>query len=168
MLTAIVLFFAAVMAHIFYCRKSPLAGLHAKAFGIIAIIFLGVYIGIILMVDHSQILGSQGLWVLPFRITAGVIYILLVPVYLIFYTLTQQTSPSKKILLSISEQGEMTLSDIMAVAEEQDFIAIRLEDLCLSGCVKVVEGRYILSASGQKIATVLNIMEHLLGRGIGG
>lgn len=164
----ILLFIALVGAHIFFCRKTTKPGLQAKAFILMAMIFLGIYAVGVKTPLITSLLDPHSLWGFPFRITAGVIFVLLVPVYLIFYVLTQQMSPSKKILLTIAQRGEASLPDILASVEDEDFITNRLSDLCMSGCVRFAEGRYTLSALGQKIAVVLNIMQHILGRDIGG
>ncbi len=164
----ILLFIASVTVHIFFCRKTIKPGLHAKVFILTAMVFLGIYVVGVKTPLMASLLDPHSLWGFPFRITAGVIFVLLVPVYLIFYVLTQQMSPSKKILLTIAQRGEVSLSDILASVEQEDVITKRLSDLCMSGCVRLMEGRYTLSASGQKIAVVLNIMQHILGRDMGG
>ena len=40
----------------------------------------------------------------------------------------------------------------------------RLNDLCASGCVKQIDGRYVLTSEGQKIAATLDFMQLVLGR----
>lgn len=156
---ALGLFIASVIVHIGFCRRTTKAGLQAKAYVVIGFVFLSIYAGGVLALPH---------WGLPFKITAGVIFLLLVPVYLCFYVLTQLTSPSKKILLAISQRGELAHSDIVACVQKEDFITTRLKDLCASGCVTETAGRYTLSPEGKKIAVVLDIMQRVLGRDIGG
>lgn len=165
---ALVLFAALVAAHIFFCRKANRPGLQAKAFGFMAIIFLGFYVTGVSVGPCSVMFDPQGLWGLPFKITAGIIFFLLVPVYLCFYVLTQLTSPSGKILLAISQRGELSRADILACVQSEDFITSRLNDLCTSGCVRQIEDRYILTAEGRKIAGILNLLQLVLGRDVGG
>jgi hypothetical protein len=165
---ALLLFCASVMAHVFFCRGKRGSGLQAKAYILIAALLFFVYVIVVLAIQQAGILHAQSLWGLPFRITAGLIFILLIPVYLSFYVLTQLMSPSKKILICLSQRGSLTYTDIVACVENENFINTRLNDLLSTGCVREVEGRYILNASGQKIAAILNIMQHLLGRDIGG
>jgi hypothetical protein len=160
------LFMASVMGHLLFCRKTTRRGLQAKAFIFIAVIAGVIYVlGAPLMASR---LDPQSLWGLSFKFTAGVIFVLLVPVYLSFYVLTQLTSPSQKILSTIARLGRASYADILVSVQEEGFIVTRLNDLCVSGCVRQKEGRYSLSASGKQIALVLSFMQHMLGRDIGG
>lgn len=167
-LLALFLFSASVMTHILYCRVTSKTGLHAKAHIFFAFLFLLVYILMVLIIGQTGALTTSSIWGLPFKITAGVIFVLLVPVYLCFYVLTQLTSPSKKIMLTIASFGGASYADILRSVQEEDFIHTRLSDLEKSGCVAHVQGCYRLSPSGRKIAGVLNMMQSVLGRGMGG
>jgi hypothetical protein len=167
-LFALLLFCASVMAHIFFCRGTTRPGLQARAYIFIATIFMGVYIAGVYFVGQGKLLDPHCLWGLPFKITSGVIFILLGPAYLMFYALTQLMSPSKKILMSIGSRGSLSRADILARIEEEDFIGTRLSDLCVCGCARQTKGRYTLSPSGQRIAAALAIMQRVLGRDIGG
>jgi hypothetical protein len=164
----LLLFMATVIAHILFCRKTGKPGLHARVFVFIATGAWGIYAVLMLTVPYSDILGQHSLWGLPFKVAAGVIFILLVPIYLCFYVLTQLTSPSKKILSAISQHGELAYADILACVQKEDFIASRLNDLCASGCVAHSNGRYILTSEGQKVAAILNAIQFILGRNVGG
>lgn len=165
---ALLLFMLAVIVHIFYCRTTAKPGLHAKAFIITVIIFLAIYAAGVQSSIIAYYLDPHTWWGLPFKITACIIFILLAPVYLCFYVLTQLTSPSKKILLAISQRGTLSHADILVSIEEEDFIMTRLNDLCASGCVRQVNGRYALTKEGRKIASFLNMMQLILGRQVGG
>jgi len=165
---AFVLFFASVVVHISFCRKTAKSGLHAKAFILTVIIFGGIYAAGISVLPHFGVIDPHSLCGLPFKITAGIIFILLVPIYLCFYVLTQLTSPSKRILAAIAQNGELSYKAILASVQKEDFITSRLNDLCASGCVIQIDGRYILTADGQKIAGTLNFMQFILGRNVGG
>jgi len=165
---ALLLFCASVMTHVFFCRKASKSCLQAKAFIFIAFIFLLVYFFGGAIIQRSGVLPLASVWGLPFRISSGVIFILLIPVYLCFYVLTQLTSPSKKILKSIARQGSVSYADILTCVKEEDFINTRLNDLCASGCVAQNNGRYVLTSEGQKIALTLNLMQFFLGRKVGG
>jgi len=165
---ALGLFMASVIVHIGFCRRTSKAGLQAKAYLVIGFVFLSIYAGGVLALQHAGMPNIHSFWGLPFKITAGIIFLLLVPVYLCFYVLTQLTSPSKKILLAISQRGELSHSDIVACVQKEDFITTRLKDLCASGCVTETIGRYTLSQEGKKIAVVLDVMQCVLGRDIGG
>ena len=134
----IVLFIASVTAHVFFCRKAAQQGLQARAFIIITMIALGIYILAVAALQYSGMIDPHSLWGLPFRITAGIIFILLAPIYLCFYVLTQLTSPSKKILSAISQSGTLPYSAIVSAVEDENFVMTRLTDLCTSGCVRQV------------------------------
>ena len=82
--------------------------------------------------------------------------------------LTQLTSPSKKILSTIAQRGEASYDDILASVKKEDFINTRLNDLCASGCVTQSNDRYVLTSEGRKIAAILNMMQSILGRKLGG
>ncbi len=160
------LFCFSVMAHIFFCRRRRNSGIQAKAYLYIVGFFMVVYItGAHFM---SGVLDSHSLWGSPFKITAGILFVLLIPFYLNFYTLTQLMSPSKKILICISRKGSASYEEILTSIREEEFINTRLSDLITSGCVIKSEGRYVLSHSGRGIAGILNIMQSVLGRDMGG
>ncbi len=158
-LFAIGLFALSVIVHILYCRRLVQRKLHIKAYSYIAFIFLSVYVLGVLILRHEG---------LPFPMTAGVIFVLLIPTYLIFYILTQFISPSQKILSVLAHRQKLSYADIVACVEKEGFITTRLDDLCASGCVVQIKGGYLLSPSGKRIAAVLNLMQHVFGRGIGG
>ena len=162
------LFIATLTGHIFFCRNTRKAGLHAKVFVLGAMASLVFYMVVVQLPFMVSQLDPDTLWGLPFKITAGMIFILLVPIYLCFYVLTQLTSPSKKILLTIARRGELSRSDILLSIEQEDFIMTRLNDLLACGCVKETDGKYILTSEGQKIAATLNVMQVILGRNVGG
>jgi len=165
-LLALALFVISVITHIVYCRKTSKPGLHAKAFVMTAFTF-GV-MDFVIVAKFWKMFDPHSLWGLQLGFTAGIIFILLIPVYLCFYVLTQLTSPSKKILSIIHDKKEVSYVDILAGIEEEDFIKMRMSDLCISGCVVQENDRYMLTAQGRKIAVLLNVMQGLLGRQAGG
>jgi hypothetical protein len=167
-LLALLLFWVAVTLHVFFCRTTTQRGLHASVFCVIAGVFWAIYGFAALLVESWDIFDPHSLWGWPFKISGGIIFILLVPVYLSFYVLTQLTSPSKKILLAISQSGELTHADILAIVQKENFIGTRLDDLCTSGCVEMIRGRYVLTPEGRKIAATLDFMQLILGREVGG
>lgn len=146
----------AIMAHLVICRLSPNKALKAKLFVSIAIVGLAAVIG--LGVGFS----------LPLLLTSCLIYILLVPVYLIFYVSTELMSPSKRIMQVIGEQPGISYKALLQALEQERFITTRLEELVSSGCVSVREGKYSLTMSGQGIARFLDFYQLALGREVGG
>lgn len=165
---ALLLFAGTVTTHVLFCRKTAKQGLHAKFFVNTAFLALGIYAVLVLTWDYPQTLDPHSLWGLPFKITAGAIFFLLVPFYLCFYVLTQLTSPSKKILSTISQRGELGYAEVLACVREEDFIASRLNDLCDSRCVVQNNGQYIITSEGRKVASILNAIQFVLGRKAGG
>jgi len=165
---ALFLFILSVIVHLFYCRNSIKSRLHTKSFILTSFFALGIYVLIVQSSPLTDKLDPHSLWGLPFKITAEVIFILMIPVYLIFYVLTQLNSPSKTILLRVSQRGQMSYADIVKCIQQEDFINTRLKDLNVSGCIKQADGHIELSLSGQRIAKALNIMQNILGRNIGG
>lgn len=105
---------------------------------------------------------------LPMVLTSVVIYILLIPVYLIFYVCTELVSPSKRILQIIASSNEANYTQVFKALEQENFIMLRLEELEQSGCLKRSDNRFELTASGRKIASILDVYQRLLGRDIGG
>ena len=164
----LILFVIAVCVHVFFCRYTSVPGLHTKAFIFIAVVFLCFYAVSICCVQRWAWVDSNSIWGLPFVWTSGIIFVLLVPVYLTFYVLTQLMSPSKKILLTLQRQQTLSYADAVASVKEEDFIGTRLSDLCQSGCVAYAAGKYVLNPSGRALALFLNAMQVLLGRETGG
>jgi len=162
------LFIATVFAHLTFCRRTSKSGLQAKAFVLMAMMAFGVYAGGVLILQHTAALDKHSLWGVPFGFTGAIIFILLIPVYLSIYVLTQLSSPSKKILMTISLVGEASYNDMVSAIQKEDFITSRLNDLLASQCLTSRNGRYVLTTDGQKIAAILNLMQFILGRKAGG
>ena len=79
-LLALALFMASVTAHLIFCRKTTKSGLHAKAFIGTAIFFGGLDALLAYLLQHAGIVDPDSWWGQPFKITAGVVYILLIPI----------------------------------------------------------------------------------------
>lgn len=167
-LFSFLLFAASVVTHVLFCRKTANSGLHAKAYIYIALFYLGIYAAGVYAAQRFGMLDPSSFWGLPFKITAAIVFFLLIPIYLVFYTLTQLMSPSKKILICLSRKGVLSYDEILKGIEEEDFINTRLNDLVSSGCVDKTQQGYRLTASGRRIAAVLDLMQLLLGRDMGG
>lgn len=165
-LFALLLFCSSVTVHVLFCRRRRGPGLQARAYLYIAAFFIAVYAtGAHFM---AGTLDPHSLWGSPFKATAGILFVLSVPIYVSFYALTQLMSPSKKILICISRTGSASYEELLASADEEDFINTRLNDLVTSGCITTTDGRYALSGSGRRIAAVLSAMQFILGRDMGG
>ncbi len=150
-------FFAfSVLLHLCICRRSKVKDLKAKLFIIIGLAALAVFIFI----------AAWGR--MPLAVTAAVLYIFLLPVYLTFYCSTELMSHSKRILQAVQESGEADYNGIFKVLEQENFIIKRLEELEQGGCVRRDGDRYILTPAGQAVARGLAFYQIFLGRNMGG
>ena len=165
---SLLLFSAAVILHILFCRMHRGQGLQAKAFVFIAIFLFLFYVSVVVCTPSMGFLDPDSMWGLPFKMTAGLMYLLLVPVYLCFYVLTQLVSPSKRILQAVTDAKVVTLAQMWESVETEKFIPSRLNELKTSGCIEEHQGRFTLTRAGQKIARILDFMQAVLGRDIGG
>jgi hypothetical protein len=159
-MTALVLaflFFAAdVIVHALYCRRQKRGELYAKFFIILSLM------SFVLLAYFLSGISSDYKW------CSILIFVLLVPVYLIFYVSTVLLSPSKKILQILESVPDADYELILSGLEKEDLISLRLKELADSGCVFVCEGRYQLTFAGQQTARVLKFCERMIGRPIGG
>ena len=154
-LISVGIFLAAAAAHLWCCRTSAKKDLQAKLFIALAMLGLAVFV------------MAGAINQLPLLLSASVIYVLLVPVYLIFYVSTELVSPSKKIV-QVLAAGPGAYSDLYKALERENFIMLRLEELEQSGCLRRDGERYCLTASGHAIAKTLGVYQMLLGREVGG
>ena len=111
--------------------------------------------------------GSSSIWFTPFIFSATVIYILLIPTYLVFYFSTQQMSPSKKIMILLSAKN-MSHGDLEAHFKDDEWIAPRIADLITTKCIADKNGVYELTFSGLQMARLYALYQAILGRKKGG
>jgi hypothetical protein len=167
LLAAMGFFFIAVFIHIQICRaKRSQAGLWVKLFCVIAGFGLGLCW--LAFVAFHHVPHRSGLWALPLELTSSLIYLLLVPSYVVFYVSTQMMSPSKRILMLIDQAGGMELQQLKEAFSDEEFIMPRLRDLEQTGCIAKENGTYKLTPSGLALARFLNCYQILLGRKAGG
>jgi len=159
-------FFDAVLIHLLVCRRSRQEGLFLKNFIAIAGVNLGVCWLVFLWLLHRSA-GAPGVWFVPLVWTSTIFYILLIPTYLVFYFSTQQTSPSKKIMLLLCE-GDMTRAQLSAKFRDDELITPRIDDLATTGCIRDRNGTYALTFSGLQMARVYALYQAVLGRRKGG
>ena len=150
------LFFCAIVVHIILCRASSDKNLKSKLFLQISLSFLVLFIVLVIY------------FCLPFLWSCVVIYILLIPAYLVVYVTTVLVSPSKKILMSLSGSSGLSYEGILVSLQKENLISSRLEELVQSGCVVLIEGRFQLTPTGKSLATFLDLYGRILGRGVGG
>lgn len=155
-LLVILLFFFSVIIHINCCRNSSKQGLKSKLFLQISAISLLVFI---IIVNYFS---------LPLLWTCSIVFLMLIPAYLVVYVTTELVSPSKKILMSVSAEGGLTYDQIVQYLEKESLLSSRLEELVQSGCVALNGDRFVLTGSGKALAEFLDIYGKILGRGVGG
>jgi hypothetical protein len=164
---AITFFIISVIIHIRLCRSNVSNQLLAKAFCSIAMVNL-VVCAIAFAVLEKSFPYNGCLWFLPLMWTSLFMYVLLVPVYLVFYVSTELMSPTKKILLYIQTHGHASDEDLSKIFTDEDLIRPRLNDLVSTACVRNKDGLYSLLPAGQQISKALNCYQIILGRGMGG
>ena len=92
-------FLASVGVHLTVCRKRSQEGLLLKPFIGIAIGNLCVLWVFFWLSQRYVHFDPTSFWGVPLHAAATLIYVLLIPTYLVFYFSTQQLSPTKKIFL---------------------------------------------------------------------
>lgn len=153
---SLVFFALAVVLHLFLCRQSKVKNLKAKLFMILGLGNLALFIAVAV--------GCR----MPLVLTASAVYVLLLPVYLVFYCSTELMSPSKKILQTVQAAGQADYEAILKALERENFIMLRLEELEQSGCISRQGERYMLTPAGQAVARGLACYQIFLGREMGG
>ncbi len=155
LMIAFVFFVLSVVIHIGYCRKGSCAGLQAKAFVLIALVNGAVMIICFLFLTPSDM-------DLPY--TAALLYVLAIPLYLIFYVSTFLMSPSKNILRVVQDDRGATYEVVLQALERENFISLRLKELQDSGCAGRSGEKFVLTPSGRNIVRVLKIYQKVLGQ----
>lgn len=158
---SLILFFLAVLLHLWYCHKTTLKGLQAKAFVIIAV-------GILMFMGVLFIFIPFDPWEPALTWTAIIIYLLLIPVYLIFYVTTSLISPSKKILQILQNQGKADYGQLLFAIKTDNMIEGRLQELIVSGCAYERQGKFFLTSHGKKLLVMSKLYRHLSGRYMAG
>ncbi len=169
LVTSLLFFFLSVVVHIFWCRRQKKQDLHMTTFCLIALTVLGCY-GMFLAFIQKAFQGQFGLtfWSCPLQLTSIVLYVLFIPIYLIFYFGTRVESPSKKMVLLIEQHGALSPEDFLKYFSDEHLVLTRLDDLERSYCVVLENKVYRLTDQGRTIARVLNLYQWITGRVIGG
>ena len=146
-----------VVTHAGWCRRCRASTAQIFSFALISSIWLGGYLFIFFKCPATE----------EFRYTALALYILSLPVYLIFYHSLYLYSPSRVILNNL-RRGACRWEELHAVIKEEEFIKPRLEELVKQKCV-YYDGRfYKITYPGRLIAAGYRIYRWLLGRDKGG
>lgn len=160
-------FVDAVVIHVFLCRKYTGEGLLLKPFIGIALVNLIIMWMVFWGMTPHFSSGDSSIWNVRLSLSATLLYLLLIPTYLVFYFSTQQMSPTKKILLLLRE-GPLTLSDLYRHFGDDEFIQPRLNELVGIQCLIEHNGWYVITPQGLSMARVYVIYQTLLGRQKGG
>lgn len=154
-LLSISLFASVVILHAKVCRSKPCNNLYAKDFIIIASC---CWLLLLYALTHIHVEGGR------FILSALVLYILLIPVYLIVYVSMVLISPSKSLLFLLNNEKGLTLEELMNGFKGDALIDSRFEELLASGCMIEKSGKYVLTFNGQMIFQVLMAYQWLSGR----
>ncbi len=165
----LLVFVSVILVHIAWCRMRPRHQLGVVSFCWIALAGLVLYLTVGIpsgKVDTKGFLFS--VWSAPLKLSAVVMYFLLIPTYLIFYFSVRLESPSKAIIILAKKSGEASYDDFAQYVTDNRFLMTRLQDLLDHNCIRLENGIYRLTTHGAMIANLLNIYEKIFGRGMGG
>lgn len=158
---AVILFLLAATIHLLYCRQTTSKGLQAKVFLVIAL-------GVLMFMEGLFIFIPFDPWGPALPWTATTIYLLLIPAYLIFYVTTDLLSPSKKILKILQTQGKADDHQLLSAIRADNMIEGRLQELVVSNCAYKREGKFFLTAHGNKLLMIVKLYQWLCGRRMAG
>ncbi|HOW36119.1 MAG TPA: hypothetical protein PL155_06880 [Candidatus Omnitrophota bacterium] len=168
-LATLSIFCIAVLMHILWCRVFPKNRLQIAPFAFFSLVGL-LYYGAL---AHLFFYGSSAdravnLWNLPLALSAAVVYILLIPIYLALYFNTRVESPTQKILRIIHEHDGIGYEELASCISDSEIIIPRIDDLLRCRYIQMKEGAYCLTARGIVVAKALNAYQVLTGREAGG
>jgi hypothetical protein len=89
--------------------------------------------------------------------TATLIYLLLMPLYVMLYRSVNETSPSQKIVQVIESKSKASYEELLSVIEEQKYIEQTLNSMVRFGQARKKDGRYSLTARGRFFAFFANL-----------
>ena len=161
-------FLGVVIIHLLVCRKKSQEGLLLRPFITIALMNLFLLWGFFWFSNRYMHSDPTSIWSVRLYGCAVVIYILLIPTYLVFYFSTQQMSPSKKILLLLSAKGPLSFQELLKDFSDEEFVLPRLKELIGIRCLVEHGGWYVLTPTGAQMANVYKIYQFVLGRAKGG
>ena len=89
--------------------------------------------------------------------TATLMYLLLMPLYVMFYRSVNYTSPAQKIVQTIEARSKASYEEILSAVEEQKYIEQALNAMVRYGQARKKDGRYALTARGRFFAFFANL-----------
>ncbi|MFA5087878.1 MAG: hypothetical protein WC552_02450 [Candidatus Omnitrophota bacterium] len=167
-LSIFLLFIVSVFLHVFWCRARKAKDLQIRP-------FLFLAIGVILLYIFLKPAPPDGIGSSPMKASNApvyfsslMLYVLLIPTYLIFYFGMNVESPSRRILVEVEGAGQMTYEEISAVIDNDLIISPRLNDLLKHGYLTFEGDAYRLTPSGMRVAQILDLYQRITGREMGG
>ena len=162
---SLLVFLGAVLVHWVWCRSQRRDCLHIKSFMGIAAAGL---LALLLRAQGQASAVSRETGAAPLWLSAIILYILMVPVYLIFYFGTQVESPSRLLTVLLRERGALTFDDLARIIDNDRLIRPRVDDLLTTGYVREENGCLVLTGAGLRVARWLEFYQRLSGRRWGG
>lgn len=168
-LTSLLMFGAAVAAHIAWCRCRPKENLQ-----IAALVFFEVagLLCCLVILNTFSLLPVQSqsfdFWAMPLGLSSVALYVLLMPIYFALYFNTRVESPTQRILRLVEAKGGLAYDELSKYISDKEIIIPRLDDLVRSRYIALNDGVYRLTADGIRVAKVLNVYQALIGREAGG
>jgi len=100
--------------------------------------------------------------------TATLIYLLLMPLYAMYYRSISHTNPARKILQVIETRSKASYEELLSAVEEQKYIEQALTVMVRNGQARKKDGRYSLTARGKFLAFFANLDQSFFKRSTGG
>lgn len=160
-----------VIIHIAWYRIKSEKKLEIQPILIIGGILLIVYLALLKKLSSLSLFiheNTFNFWNAPLIITSLVVYLLLIPFYMIFYISAEIESPSMKILLLVKEYGEISYEDLRGRFTDQTLLMPRVKDLISTGYVSYDGRYYSILPAGRRLVRILDIYQRCLGWRMGG
>ena len=162
-------FILSIGAHILWCRLRHKTTLQLYSFGVIAGVGLLIYIGITLGAFYRlELVFDQGIWSVSLWVSSVIIYILMIPTYVIIYFNTLVQSPSKTVLILMRKHNRLSFDDLAKSITDEKFVMTRIKDLLDYGYAREEKGLYALTPRGVILAKGLALYEKIFARPMGG
>lgn len=169
LLLSLFIFTLSIGFHILWCRFRKKTTLQMYSFGVIATAGLIIYIFITLRIfQRLDYAFDQGIWHVSLWVSSVLLYVLLMPTYIIIYFNTIVQSPSKTILILVRKHGMLSFDELARLMTDDEFIMTRMKDLLDFGYATKEGSLYSLTPRGVILAKVLAFYEKLFGRPMGG
>ena len=167
-LSSLIFFFLSVGIHVLWCRLFPKKDLQILLYCAIAMIMLMVSGGYLFFLRPQLIPIGNSFWNIPLPLSSLALFVLLIPVYLMLYFMTQQESPTKRLLLFLEKRGKATYAELAHYMTDKAIIEPRMSDLIRYGFVIKEGNGYRLLASGHRTSLALIAYEKACHKEMGG